>query len=690
MYRRIANTFLRRCLSGGVAFFCALLASSICIPAACFASHGRPNIVFLMADDWSWPHAGVLGDPVIETPNFDRIAREGVLFQNAFVSTPSCTPSRLSVLTGQHHWRLQEGDSLGGSLREEFAVYTELLQDAGYFVGRTGKGVWPSKHSFRDRDSFGTRYPSFEAFLDKRPPEKPFCYWFGGRDPHRPYEYRSGANSGINLDDVSVPACLPDHEVVRSDMADYLWAVQRFDREVGQVLADLEAIAELDNTIVVVSGDNGMPFPRCKATLYDLGTRVPLAVRWGDKRATERVPDFVSLCDLAPTFLQAAGLDPPSQMTGRTLMPFFHGRADGDDRQDRTFVVTGVEQHVYRNPKRALRNRDFLYVRNFDPSGWRTGQKDGHNPVYDFAKTSWPTEPGAFSFNIDPSPTKQLLRLNQDDPQIARFARLSFAPRPEDELYDLHKDPDQLNNIAEGPEYAAVRRRLRRQLHAELVRSADPRVAIKGYAARNIQGWPVRVSDRLIQQDPETTRLGVQLLEQQLRKVRDVLPPKAFAQLRDVQIWLSPPYDGHRPKGEYHPDASWLRKEGRHPELHQSIEFSNLAIFEREVKRMPMMVLHELAHAYHNQVLGFENAEIRIAYERARDSGSYDAILRGNGKIERAYGMSNPQEYFAETTEALFGENDFYPFNREELLKHDPRMFDLLTRLWHRDPNDGQ
>ncbi len=134
----------------------------------------RPNIVFLMADDWSWPHAGILGDPVVKTPNFDRIARQGVLFENAFVSTPSCTPSRLSILTGQHHWRLQEGDSLGGSLREEFDVYTEMLQKAGYRIGRYGKGVWPSKHAFRHRDSFGEQFHSFDDFIKDRKPDEPF------------------------------------------------------------------------------------------------------------------------------------------------------------------------------------------------------------------------------------------------------------------------------------------------------------------------------------------------------------------------------------------------------------------------------------------------------------------------------------------------------------------------------------
>ena len=278
-------------------------------------------------------------------------------------------------MTGQHHWRLQEGDSLGGSLREEFDVYTELLEKAGYHTGRFGKGVWPSKHAFRHRDSFGKKYRSFDAFLNSRQQGQPFCYWHGGQDPHRPYEFNVGERSGFPISKIKVPACLPDNETIRRDLADYLWEVQRFDREVGAVIARIEAIGELENTIVVVSGDNGMPFPRCKATLYDLGTRVPLAVRWGNRVAAGRtIADFVSLCDLAPTFLESAGIEPSSQMTGRSLMPILVSEKSGQVDPSRTHVLTGMERHVYSYPCRALRTADYLLIRNFHPQTWPTGE----------------------------------------------------------------------------------------------------------------------------------------------------------------------------------------------------------------------------------------------------------------------------------------------------------------------------
>jgi len=447
-------------------------------PAKQPADDSRPNIVFCMADDWSWPHAGILGDPVVKTPNFDRVAREGVLFDNAFVSTPSCTPSRLSILTGQHHWRLREGDSLGGSLRNEFDVYTDMLRDAGYRVGRFGKGVWPSKHAFRGRDSFGERHRSFEKFLADRKPGQPFCYWHGGEDPHRPYTPGVGAKNGIDPAKVRVPACLPDHEIVRGDVADYLWEVQRFDRELGAILKRLEAMGELDNTLVVVGGDNGMPFPRCKATLYDLGTRVPLAIRWGAKApGGRRVSDFVNLCDLAPTFLEAASEKPSKQMTGRSLLPLLESGKSGQIDPERSFVLTGLERHSYRHPARALRTANFLYIRNIEPEKWPTGEVPGDAPEYDFAEQPWPTGPGAFSFNIDPSPTKQLLRLQRDQAGIKRFAELAFQRHPAEELFDLRKDPDQLRNVAGEEAYQKTLERLRRQLESERINSADPRLS---------------------------------------------------------------------------------------------------------------------------------------------------------------------------------------------------------------------
>ena len=245
------------------------------------ADAAKPNIVFFMADDWSWPHAGVLGDPVVQTPNFDRVAREGVLFENAFVSTPSCTPSRLSILTGQHHWRLRKATVWAVRCARNSTSTRRCCRMPVIVSEDMGKAFGPANTRFAIATRSASDFAPSTQFIKDRKPGEPFCYWHGGQDPHRPYELNVGVEERHQLAEIEVPACLPDNETVRSDVADYLWEVQRFDREVGEVMARLEAMGELDNTIIVVSGDNGMPFPRCKATLYDQGTRVPLAVRWG-------------------------------------------------------------------------------------------------------------------------------------------------------------------------------------------------------------------------------------------------------------------------------------------------------------------------------------------------------------------------------------------------------------------------
>ena len=281
------------------------------ISHAAEAKPARPNILFLFADDWMWPHASIAGDPVVKTPVFDRLAREGVLFRNAFVAAPSCSPSRAAVLTGQWHWRLEQGANLWSSVPAKFPVYPDLLEKAGYHVGFMGKGYGPGANGDRPRNAAGPRYRDFRAFLTTRPQGQPFCFWFGSTDPHRPYAWESGVRSGMDLQKVKVPPYLPDCPTVRKDICDYYGEVQRFDHQCGEILAALEATGELDNTLIVMSGDNGWPFPRSKATCYDTGTHQPLAVRWGGKIKPGRVvDDFVSLADLAPTFLEVGRVPP--------------------------------------------------------------------------------------------------------------------------------------------------------------------------------------------------------------------------------------------------------------------------------------------------------------------------------------------------------------------------------------------
>ncbi|MEE8467493.1 MAG: sulfatase [Planctomycetota bacterium] len=436
----------------------------------------RPNILLAIADDWGWPHAGVLGDPVVRTPTFDRLAAEGLLLSQAYVSSPSCSASRAALLTGQWHWRLAAAANLYGPLAASIPVYPDLLEDAGYFVGFTRKGWGPGKLGDRTRNPAGPKFKDFGAFLEARPEGQPFCFWFGSFDPHRGYALGSGAESGMDLDAIRLPGCFPDRPEVRSDVADYYVEVQRFDREVGELLAELERRGELDDTLVVMTGDHGMPFPRCKANVYDTGTRVPLAVRWPGHVAPGRsVEDFCSFTDLAPTFLRAAGLVPPSVMTGRSLVPLFEAEGSGWLGLGRTHVLTGKERHVPcqqapdtgGTPMRALRTREFLYVRNFRPDRWPAG-----TPDWEHATIS-----GSWYGDCDNGPTKTVMVEDRErDAASRRLYDLAFALRPAEELYDLAEDPNQLVNVAALEEYSAVRAELSARLEEELTATGDPRL----------------------------------------------------------------------------------------------------------------------------------------------------------------------------------------------------------------------
>lgn len=435
----------------------------------------RPNILVCLADDWAWPHAGAYGDKVVRTPQFDRLAREGVLFTHAFCAAPSCSPSRAGLLTGQWPHRLAEGGNLNGTLPKRFQVYPDLLETAGYFVGLRGKGWGPgnAKAGGWTRNPAGPGFASFAAFLKARPKDRPFCFWFGSQDPHRDYEKGSGLRSGLKLEHVVVPPYLPDTPEVRSDILDYYFEVQRFDADVGEHLKLLQETGESENTVVVVSGDNGWPFPHGKTCLYDAGSRQPLAIRWpGRGQGGRTVDTLVSLTDLAPTFLEAAGLKPPPEMTGRSLLRLLDGQPlPGPNR-----VLLERERHaaVRRDdgghpsgglsyPARALRTSEFLFIRNFRPDRWPEGDPELFMQVGPFG-------------DVDNGPTKALILARRDEPAIAPFFRLNFGKRPAEELYDLAKDPHQIRNVADQPAYGEVRKKLRAELDAWLKETGDPRL----------------------------------------------------------------------------------------------------------------------------------------------------------------------------------------------------------------------
>jgi arylsulfatase A-like enzyme len=427
----------------------------------------RPNIVLAIADDWSFPHAGVYGDRVVRTPNFDRIAREGARFTHAFVAAPSCTPSRASLLTGQAIHRLQEGGNLHGFLPQSYQVYPDLLEASGYVVGFAGKGWGPGRvePGGRVRNPAGSPSKSFEEFMQRRATGSPFCFWFGSTDPHRPYEPGTGARKGARPGDVEVPRFLPDSSTVRNDLLDYYFEVERFDRDLGRIVEILERAGELENTIIIVTSDNGMPFPRAKANVYDAGARVPLAVRWpGAARAGAVIDAFVSLADLAPTILEGAGLTPLDVMTGRSMLPLL--RDASQPGRDRVFIErerhANVRQGDLSYPVRAIRTKDYLYIRNFRHDRWPAGDPQQYVAVGPFG-------------DIDGSPSKDLLLDRRTDRKIAPFFQLATAKRPAEELYDLRRDPHQIENVSGRPVHRAAQQRLREELDRWLRETGDPR-----------------------------------------------------------------------------------------------------------------------------------------------------------------------------------------------------------------------
>lgn len=495
-------------------------------------SADRPNILFAFADDWGrYASAYAKIEPggpsdIISTPNFDGVAREGVLFTNAFVNAPSCTPCRSSLLSGQFFWRTGLGAILQGAIWDSaIPSYPLILRDHGYHIGHTYK-VWspgtPVDAPYGGRDyayvGHGRRFNQFSQnvstaadpdagkqllldevrgnfrdFLTARQ-NQPFCYWFGPTNTHRKWIQGSGrALWGLDPDRLQgkLPPYLPDVPAVREDFCDYLGEAQAFDAALGVLLEELERIGQLDNTLVVVSGDHGIPgFPRGKCNLYDLGVGVALAVRWPGRAPGNRVvDDFVNLPDLAPTFLEAAGVDPPAVMTGRSLVGVLESDKSGQVDPTRDAVVVGRERHVAAArlgnlpyPQRALRTKDFLYIRNFEPDRWPMGTGPGcgepNGPMPDYEALREDTF-AAFS-DMDASPTKAWIAIRHQDPEVRPYFDYAFARRPGEELYDLRKDPHQMENVAESEQYAAVRKELSERLLTVLRRTGDPRVAGNG------------------------------------------------------------------------------------------------------------------------------------------------------------------------------------------------------------------
>ena len=499
-------------------------------------SSKKPNILFAFADDWGkyascykmieGSHAWQKN---IKTPHVDRIAKEGILFNNAFVNSPSCTPCRSALLSGQYFYRTGQGAILQGAVWDtNVPTYPLLLEENGYHIGYTykvwspGKPVNAGYGGERTRyEKAGTRFnnfsqnvtkiiaegktteeakqvlydevrENFQSFLDANNKGKPFCYWFGPTNTHRKWTAGSGKKLwGIEPNSLKgkIPPFLPDVDTVREDFADYLGEAMAFDAGFGVLLQMLEERGELDNTLIVVSGDHGIPgFSNGKCNLYDFGTNVALAARYPSLIKRGRVvDDFVNLMDLAPTFLEIGNAPIPEVMTGKSLVPVFSSIENGQIDNKRDYVITGRERHVAKAragnlpyPQRAIRTKDFLYILNFEPERWPMGDpgelKSENPPDFDvLANNTF----AAFG-DYDASPTKAWIIKNRFRPDYYKYYQFAFGKRPREKLFDIKNDPFQVKNLADDPKYQEIKNQLHEKLMSVLQETGDPRVIDEG------------------------------------------------------------------------------------------------------------------------------------------------------------------------------------------------------------------
>jgi N-sulfoglucosamine sulfohydrolase len=484
-----------------VSFTFVCLIFSLLHPILQTASHGqkaqRPNILFAIADDWSYGHAGAYGSKFVRTPAFDRVAREGVLFTRAFTPNAKCAPSRAIILTGRNSWQLEEAANHIPFFPAKFKTWVEALGENGYFTGMTAKGWGPgvaNDSSGRPRQMAGKPFnqrkgtspaagignndyaANFEDFLNSAPKGQPWSFWYGALEPHRAYEYGSGvAKGGKSLGDIDrVPGFWPDNDTVRNDMLDYAFEVEHFDRHLGQMLAALEQRGLLEDTIVIVTSDHGMPFPRAKGQAYDASNHVPLAVMWksGIKATGRTVDDYVGFADFAPTLVELAelkwtqtGMQPTS---GRSLTDILFSNKAGRINPTRDHVLVGKERHDVGRPNdagypiRGIHKDDLLYLRNYEIDRWPAG-----NPETGY-------------LNCDGGVTKTAILQARREGTENRHWQLAFGKRPAEELYDVSKDPDCITNLANDPKYRAALRMLPQQMQRELRAQGDPRMFGKG------------------------------------------------------------------------------------------------------------------------------------------------------------------------------------------------------------------
>ena len=466
-------------------------------PRCSTAPEEKPNILIAIGDDISWPHIGAYGCKFVNTPGFDRVARDGILFTNAYTPNAKSSPSRACLLTGRNSWQLEEACNHIPFFPLKFTSFMESLGSKGYFTGYTAKGWAPgialdlsgnvrelTGRSFNKRKtvppatgmSNNDYAANFKDFLEAREPGKPFCFWYGSTEPHRKYEYGSGVLKGGKIPGDADPLFKfwPGNDTVRNDILDYAYEIEYFDSHLVKMLDILEKEGELDNTIVIVTSDNGMPFPRIKGNAYEYSNHMPLAIMWGKgiKNPGRLVDDLVSFIDFAPTILEVVGIEEYKSgmqpIEGKSFVNILRSGKEGQVDKSRDHLLIGQERHDVGRPDdegypvRGIIKDGYLYLRNFKPDRWPAG-----NPETGY-------------LNTDGSPTKTLILAQNRKGINKELWELNFGIRGEEELFNLRTDPSCLVNLAQSPDYSDKIKSLREQMEKELMDQHDPRISGNG------------------------------------------------------------------------------------------------------------------------------------------------------------------------------------------------------------------
>ena len=449
-----------------------------------------PNILLCIADDVSFPHIGANGCNWVKTPAIDRIANEGLLFSRAYTPNAKCAPSRSTIVTGLYSWQLKEAGNHWCNFPSEYKTYAEALIENGYHVGFTGKGWAPGNTGIKNgkkRQLLGPAFSkktltpptkhiskcdyaeNFKDFYTAKPEGQPFCFWYGGNEPHRAYEFKTGETVGkkSTTEIKKVPDFWPDHDSVRHDMLDYALEIEHFDSHLEKILTFLEEKGELENTFILFTADNGMPFPRVKGQCYEYSNHLPMAVMWknGIKNPGRVIEDYISFVDFAPTILELTGLTAEqagmNPFPGKSLSPYFTHNSSKDKRDH---VLICKERHDIGRPNdwgypiRGIVQDSVLYVHNFEPTRWPAGN------------------PSTGYLNCDGGATKSVLINGRKTEKIGKYWKLNLGLRPADEIYNIKNDPACIHNLMEQSDYSSIAKNLKSQMFEELKSLDDPRM----------------------------------------------------------------------------------------------------------------------------------------------------------------------------------------------------------------------